>query len=1124
MPGRLALLSAQLLFLVTPTSSQGQISPAFYDYVRRDLDWYTIETEHFLVHFHADSAGVGSSRSARAVARIAEEVYEPITSLYEYEPDTKVSFIIKDFEDYSNGAAYFFDNVIEIWAPAINTPYRGDHNWLRNVITHEFTHMIQVQKSMKGRRQIPFYYLQLLDYEDVRRPDVLYGFPNVIATYPVPILNNPAWLAEGTAQYQRRWMDYDRWDSHRDMLLRTRILAGEELSLADMGGFYSHSSLLRESVYNHGFAFTQYLAGRYSEEGLLRLTEALAQWSNWTFESAARDAFGEDGEQIYRAWISELRAAYGTRTEAIRASEVSGEILAGEGFNNFYPKYSPDGSRIAYLSNQGEDFSSTALYVLDVEKGIAEKVDLPGGEFAGSYAYTCSLGHRLVRSVSGPIDWHPEGNSIVYARTGDTSEGYLYSDLYTYSFENKSRKRLTRDQRASAPVWAPDGNSVAYVVEHDGSTNLYVLHTDTGEISRLTHFKDGSQVREPVWHPGGGWVYFGLHRGHGRDIYRVPTAGDLLDPVLSTDADERSPAFNRDGSVMYFVSDRTGIFNLYRTATAGGWESAEQITNEIGGAFMPDVSARGELVYAAYRWDGFSISGIAKPAGVPAIAKGLEYRPPSILHKSHPPSDVSDWQRTLIQTNDEDIRAFSPSILVREDDSGDDAAGTAPRRYSNTFTSFSFLPVLRLDRYVSRQRSRTDVRLSRRTQLETLWRNTKIGLYTASREILGGLSFFGGLLVAPGSRTAASFGDYISPSNLLKLVRDLFLQFEFNRGFGLIPKRWSPQVSVAMFNIRRNVENGLAIEEFPCTACFPDTTLTNLAYDLWELNLSARSKVSRSLLLEVGYRISPYQVTTERFFSKELQQSIPQSSSRYFIGRAARFKIYYETFHAYGDADVVPHGMRIEAGYEQESGRLLEEFSLDDGFLKPIYKRDTIRRVTVSARFGYRLPVSGTGSHGLGLRLRASSVIGDPVDDFYNDYVGGLTGARGYPFYALGGNETLWVQASYTFPLLPRVGKQFLFTYLDKIYARIYGDAALAWSQKWPGLENARKDAGIEMRIGLGSYYLLPTAIFVSATYGFDSFNFELDEGFVTPSGATFVTYGRDWQWHVGVLFGFDQF
>ena len=56
----------------------------------------------------------------------------------------------------------------------------------------------------------------------------------------------------------------------------------------------------------------------------------------------------------------------------------------------------------------------------------------------------------------------------------------------------------------------------------------------------------------------------------------------------------------------------------------------------------------------------------------------------------------------------------------------------------------------------------------------------------------------------------------------------------------------------------------------------------------------------------------------------------------------------------------------------------------------------------------------------------------------------------------------------------------------------------------------------------MGSFYLLPTALFVSATYGLDAFDFQLDEGFLTPSGENTVRYGQSWQWHFGILFGFD--
>ena len=86
-----------------------QTNPIYYDYSYNHLDWFTMESEHFMVHFQE-----GNDRSAQVVSRIAEEIYGPITELYEHEPDEKVSIILKDREDYSNGAAYFFDNKIMI--------------------------------------------------------------------------------------------------------------------------------------------------------------------------------------------------------------------------------------------------------------------------------------------------------------------------------------------------------------------------------------------------------------------------------------------------------------------------------------------------------------------------------------------------------------------------------------------------------------------------------------------------------------------------------------------------------------------------------------------------------------------------------------------------------------------------------------------------------------------------------------------------------------------------------------------------------------------------------------------------------------------------------------------------
>ena len=164
-----------------------------------EVDWYTIETDNFTVSYHK-----GAERTAQLTAKISEEIIGPITSLYNYKPAKKTNFVINDLTDYANGATDFYNDRIEIFASALDFEFRGTHNWLRNVITHEYTHMVTLQASMKLPKMLPAVYLQWLNYEEEKRPDVLYGYPNGIVSYPISGIAYPAWFAEGVAQYQRQ--------------------------------------------------------------------------------------------------------------------------------------------------------------------------------------------------------------------------------------------------------------------------------------------------------------------------------------------------------------------------------------------------------------------------------------------------------------------------------------------------------------------------------------------------------------------------------------------------------------------------------------------------------------------------------------------------------------------------------------------------------------------------------------------------------------------------------------------------------------------------------------------------------------------------------------------------------
>ena len=160
--------------------------------------------------------------------------------------------------------------------PALDFELRGTHPWLWNVVTHEFTHIIQIQTAMKFGRKMPGIYFQWLGYEKESRPDVLYGYPNVIVSYPISGFVVPPWFAEGVAQYNNPALGYDTWDSHRDMILRMYMIDGNPLSWNEMA-FFGKNSLGNESVYNSGFSLVGYIGQKYGDDKLQAISETACE-------------------------------------------------------------------------------------------------------------------------------------------------------------------------------------------------------------------------------------------------------------------------------------------------------------------------------------------------------------------------------------------------------------------------------------------------------------------------------------------------------------------------------------------------------------------------------------------------------------------------------------------------------------------------------------------------------------------------------------------------------------------------------------------------------------------------------------------------------------------------------
>jgi outer membrane protein assembly factor BamA len=123
---------------------------------------------------------------------------------------------------------------------------------------------------------------------------------------------------------------------------------------------------------------------------------------------------------------------------------------------------------------------------------------------------------------------------------------------------------------------------------------------------------------------------------------------------------------------------------------------------------------------------------------------------------------------------------------------------------------------------------------------------------------------------------------------------------------------------------------------------------------------------------------------------------------------------------------------------------------------------------------------------------------------------------KGYSFYSLGGNEFATANLTYRFPLLQEMNLKVFHMIFDHVYGAVYGDVGNAWTGGGIGKQKFKRDVGLELRFEATSYYAFPTRIFISGTYGFDKFDYIMD------NARGRVTYGKEWNFHFGVLFGFD--
>ena len=208
-----------------------------------------------------------------------------------------------------------------------------------------------------------------------------------------------------------------------------------------------------------------------------------------------------------------------------------------------YPVWSPDETRIAFMSNPGGWLPRNGngrLYTMAAD-GSDVRLLTPSLEGVTPY----------------PPVWSPDGHYIVFTVLEEDERGWYTFDvgLYTVRSDGSDLTRIGKGLSLpflSVPSWAPDSSELAFAMRGEEGTGVYAVRPDGSGLRLITPTPDDASLVS--WSPDGAEILFladtmSVVRPDGTGLRKLGEAPDYA-------------AWSPDSS---------RIAMLYFTASDGGW-------------------------------------------------------------------------------------------------------------------------------------------------------------------------------------------------------------------------------------------------------------------------------------------------------------------------------------------------------------------------------------------------------------------------------------------------------------------------------------------------------------------------------------------------------------------------
>ncbi len=191
-------------------------------------------------------------------------------------------------------------------------------------------------------------------------------------------------------------------------------------------------------------------------------------------------------ENVQEIFIMPLPSGSPRQLTTLGASETGGAV------------WSPDGTRLAFHSNQRDDFD---VYLINAD----------GGE-------PTNLTPNNSSSERDP-SFDPSNTARILIASDQATPGEL--EIFALPLGSGTVEQLTSDVNGSfTPAVSPDGKFIAFISNRGGDNDLYVMNADGSNERLVSRDDENADDFSPAWSPDGLWILVSSDR-EGEDVLQL---------------------------------------------------------------------------------------------------------------------------------------------------------------------------------------------------------------------------------------------------------------------------------------------------------------------------------------------------------------------------------------------------------------------------------------------------------------------------------------------------------------------------------------------------------------------------------------------------------------------------